>query len=191
MTEPRTRLEQALTELGREHQPPDGWEARVLAATRQPPPRRWWWWMLPLVAVAAVFAMWLAIDDGHDDRSLGSLELIGPTFDKPGTVVRAVSSPHAGDIAHVQAIGGLGYRAIWIYRDDQLVLACPGWEGQGWCRAERGATVSDVPLGAGHYEILVLSWGAPLPPSTGSLDRDLSWVMAAGVATRERSLTIQ
>jgi len=37
--DPIARLEHALEQLGAEHQPPPGWEARVLAAV-EPRPRR-------------------------------------------------------------------------------------------------------------------------------------------------------
>ncbi len=166
MSEPPDRLEEALAKIGSEHEPPQGWQERVLSATRLPRPRRWWIVALPMIAAAAaVTGLWVSLGAGGDDGPPGALSL-DLTFDKPGTVVRRVSSPHAGDVAHITSTGGIGDRVIWVYRENQLVVACPGRIGEGWCRAERDASIVDVQLGSGNYEIVVLSADVPLlPPS--------------------------
>ena len=52
MIESNQRIEEALAQLGAEYEPPLGWEARVLAATRAHRP--WWRYARPGFAVAAL-----------------------------------------------------------------------------------------------------------------------------------------
>src|SRR6185295_11711421 len=52
MIESNQRIEAALAQLGAEYEPPLGWEARVLAATRARRP--WWWYAMPGFAVTAL-----------------------------------------------------------------------------------------------------------------------------------------
>jgi predicted DNA-binding protein (UPF0251 family) len=70
MSELRTcierRIEDALAQLGAEHEPPPGWEARVLAATHVTRRRPWWYAAGGLAAAVAAQAIlihgWLAVD---------------------------------------------------------------------------------------------------------------------------------
>ena len=63
--------------------------------------------------------------------------------------------PHVGDIVRATARGGGGYRAVWVYRNDELVAACPGGAG---CRFVGDATIADVELRSiGNYLIVGLS----------------------------------
>ena len=55
--EPISRIEAALARLGAEHEPPVGWEARVLAATAPPPRRAWWWLAIAMKALKAATRM--------------------------------------------------------------------------------------------------------------------------------------
>ena len=61
MSDPTTRLEQAIEQLGADLEPPPGWEARVLAAVE--PRRRSWlargWFAIPAVAAIALVAVLL------------------------------------------------------------------------------------------------------------------------------------
>jgi hypothetical protein len=179
MTEPIARIEAALASLGAEHEPPLGWEARVLAAAGRP--RRMLWWFSAPVALCAVLllCLWprapaqLALD----------LALEG------GPRVRGeqrVGEGYTGQILRATASGGGAHRAIRIYCNDKLVAACPASEG---CR---GADHIDFELRAlGRYNIIALASGSPIPEPTGALDADLAALLEAGVVKELRPLTVR
>ena len=99
MTEPITRIEAALSRLGHDHQPPPGWEARVLAATA--PPRRKPWWLFATSALAFAGAVVVFAHHVTTAEQVAALTVDAP-WDKGGTVVRG-ESPHLGDVVHATA----------------------------------------------------------------------------------------
>ncbi|HEX4417278.1 MAG TPA: hypothetical protein VH165_05225 [Kofleriaceae bacterium] len=192
MSDPLARLEQALARLGHEHEPPPGWEARVLAATRQPKRRRWWWTAGPLLALALVL-IWIVFALQPDGATSGTLAL-SVTYDNAGTVVRG-AAPHPGDRMCATATGGGEYRAVWIYRYNKLVEACPGTaQSQGpWCRAKHGATATGVMLLDGVYRVVALTASAPLarPPLSSKYDDDVSGARDLHAEIRTTSVMVQ
>jgi len=181
MTEPIARIEAALTGLGAEHEPPVGWQSRVLAAatTRKSP--KWWWFAAPAVAAVVVVVVILQQPDEP------GLEL-ALTFDQGNVVVRGDTSLHAGDVMHAAATRGGPYYAVWIYRNDLLVMACPG---AIQCRVTNQAITADATLALGRYSIVALSSDSPLPPPKGRFDGDLARAMEAGAAVRSKNLTVR
>lgn len=179
------QIEQALARLGAEHEPPAGWEARVLAAIAEPPRRRWWMtWQLPALASAAAAAV-IAIRLWPGPAPLLALHVDVTR----GAPVRGAEA-QLGEVVHVAATGGSGERAIWIYCDEvQLVLRCPGDRG---CAASGDALAADLVLRqVGSYRIVALSAPAALPPPTGSYDTDIAAARTAGAAIEERPLRVQ
>jgi hypothetical protein len=182
MTEPIARIEAALKRLGEEHQPPVGWEARVLAATATPPARPWWWFAFPVVALAViaivVFAWHSMLDQPLQlavDREKGAVAVRG-------------DSAHVGDIVHAKATGGSRYRSVWVYRDDHLVVACPG---APQCRRDGKATIADLVLDtAGVYTIIALTSSSPVPAPAGQLDADVGKAEEMGALKRREILKV-
>jgi hypothetical protein len=255
-----TRLEEALGRLGAEHEPPKGWEDRVLGVldkakidepavtqssdvlpwpgTGRPPNveaqggappapaerapdavvavdapahrahlvdvdapadrprlvavdspaerrRRW-------LAIAAVDTLGMAAAGAcivlglatPDLRPSGTAQLeLAVNVESVGPLVRGVSgSAHVGDIVHASAAGGAGLRAIWVYHDERLVLACPGAPD---CRDTASATTVDVVLRArGTYVIVAVTAATALPVPHGSYDGDAGGAATAGAITR-------
>lgn len=168
MTEPSAneRIEQAIAGLGAEHEPPVGWEARVLAATAERP-RRWWLLAIPAVAIAAVIVLVIGLRGEPKPQALA----LAVTIEDSGAVVRGATAK-PGDTVQATARGGTGSRAVWIYRGDrELVMACTGTAP---CRAKLASV--------GTYTVIALSAKAPLPAPTGSLDDDLAAALTAGAA---------
>jgi hypothetical protein len=184
MTDPIRRIEDAIAQLGAEHEPPAGWEDRVLAATA--PPRRWWWAAVPAVAAAAVVAIALW-PRSHDVR-------VAIEIERTGAPTRAASATRGdtakvGDILHATASDGTGRRALWVYRDDALVVACPGAPR---CRGAGDAILVDVELAlVGTYVIVALSSSAALPAPTGRYDDDVAGALAAGAIKHDRSVSVR
>lgn len=176
------RIEAALARLGAEHEPPVGWEARVLAtvgATR----RRWWVYAAPGVALAAAAAVALVV-------------LLRP----PPALALNVKVQHsatyrgndatAGDVAHIAVSGGTGPRAIWVYHEEvQLVLRCPG---DPRCRVSEASTEVDVMLSsAGTYTVVALTGSSGLPALTGTYDADTAAAKDAGLDVQQHRLIVQ
>lgn len=186
MTDPIERIEAALTRLGAEHEPPAGWEARVFAKIAQerhaePAPRRPRWWMFAIPAVSVSVAVVAAIvvcwprPDGFT---------LAVTFDRHSEVVRSGGAPNAGDVAHATVTGGGPHRAVWIYRDDVLVTACPGGD-RTQCESSGEETTATVRLTMGKYQMVALTSSVPIAPPAGELDSDLARAQDAG-ATLDR-----
>jgi len=183
MTEPIARIEAALTRLGAEHEPPVGWQARVLAATATPKPRPWWWFAMPAVALA-VIAIYVVVRPRAKDQPLE----VALAFEKHGAVVRGQAA-HVGDLMHATATGGGHYRAVWVYHGDHLLLACPG---ATQCRSSGDATIADVELRLiGDYTIVAVASNSPVPPPMGTLDTDLANAQQTGAKTKPESLTVR
>jgi hypothetical protein len=183
MTEPIARIEAALTRLGAEHEPPVGWQARVLAATATRKQRPWWQFAIPAVALAGI-AIFVVVRPPAKDQPLE----VALEFDKHGAVVRGKAA-HVGDLMHAKATGGGHYRAVWVYHGDQLLIACPG---ATQCRSSGDATIADVELRLiGDYTIVALASNSPVPPPMGTLDIDIANADKAGAKTKPESLTVR
>jgi hypothetical protein len=185
MTEPITRIEAALSRLGHDHQPPAGWEARVLAATAPPRQKPWW-----LFATSALAFAGVAVIVAHHVTSAEQVAAF--TVDAPrdtgGTAVRG-ESPHLGDVVHATARGGGGYRAVWVYHHDELVAACPGDPA---CRFDADQTIADVALRSiGSYRIVALSSSVPVAPPRGTYDTDVANARGAGAVVRSQELVVR
>jgi len=180
VSDPIARIEEALAGLGAEHEPPRGWEARVLAATAPPKQRRWWVFAAPAVALAAVavFVLRWPREPGFE---------LAITFDRDSVVVRGDVSPHVGDVAHATAIGGGPNCAVWIYRDDALVMACPGGAK---CRSSSTSTSADVTLTIGTYWIVALRASSPIAMPAGKIDLDLARAQDEGATLARKHLTV-
>jgi hypothetical protein len=177
-TEPIARIEAALSRLGAEHEPPVGWEARVLAATAPPPRRSWWWLALPgaLAAAAAVFVLL--------PQQPSALKL-SFAIDPGPVVLRARGTdPQLGDTVRATATGGGKHRAVWVFHNEgKLVVACPGSEH---CRQSE-----DEMTQIGTYQLVVLSAADPLPRPTGHFDEDAAAADRANVTMSRHDLTVR
>jgi hypothetical protein len=202
MTEPIDRIEAALGRLGAEHEPPVGWEAKVLAATvtatataththighpEQGHTGKWWWLMVPAVAAAvAIVVAPRALNDSQLQLAL--------TFDKGGSVVRG-TLVQVGDIVHAIATGGGPSRAVWIYHGDALVAACPGAERAAravQCHVSDTSTIADLTLSSiGEYVIVAQSSTSPISKPTGKFDVDIAHARDAGAIEKIERLTVR
>ncbi len=175
------RIEAALARLGDEHEPPPGWEARVLAAvgaTR----RRWWAYAVPGMALAAAAASALVVLHRPSPALALNVEV------KHSAVFRG-DDASVGDVAHVVVSGGKGARAIWVYREDvQLVLRCPG---DPTCRISDASTEVDLPLtSAGRYTVVAVTAAGSLPAPTGTYVADTAAARDAGLDVQQSHLTV-
>jgi len=176
MTGPHERIERAIAELGSEHEPPIGWEARVLAASASTPKRRWWLFAVPVVALAAVIVVVIGLRGEGTRRPLA----LAVAIEASGAVVRGTTAK-PGDTVQATASGGAGQRAVWIYRGDrELVVACAGAKP---CRA----TLASV----GTYTVVALTAKQPLPAPTGSLDDDLAAALSGGASHTTQKIEVR
>lgn len=185
------RIEAALARLGAEHEPPVGWEARVMAAvgaTR----RRWWVYAGPAVALAAAAAVALVML--YRPRPAPALAL---NVEIKHSALYRGDEASTGDVAHLVASGGKGPRAIWVYHEEvQLVLRCPGDQaaepGDPKCRVSDTSTEVDLTLtSAGAYTVVALTGVSGLPPLTGTYDSDTAAAKDAGLDVQQQRLTVQ
>lgn len=177
------RIEAALARLGVEHEPPAGWEARVLAAVGAPR-RRWWMYAAPGVALAAAAAVAVIVLRRPPPPALALNVEVKHSARYRGDE----ASP--GDVAHIVVSGGKGPRAIWVYHDEvQLVLRCPG---DPRCRVSEASTEVDVTLSSvGAYTVVALTGVSGLPPLAGSYDDDTAAAKDAGLDVRQNRLVVQ
>jgi hypothetical protein len=197
MTDPIARIEQALSQLGSEHVPPEGWEARVLAATQKRKPRARWLWSVPPVVVLALIVVWLIVPRGDDQPAPRRLDITLADGADAGAGRAMSAAPdaegavtvhgHPGQRLHAEASGGRGFRSIWIYRDASLVMACPGGAS---CQVSADKVVAELTLQAGAYEILELVSRLPLPLPMGALDRDLGRALEAGAVDKQKQIIV-
>lgn len=181
MTEPIDRIEAALTRLGAEHEPPVGWQARVLAATAPRKRKPWWWFAVPVAALAVVAPIVVLSQPKHQNLQLAV------TVEKPSAVARGASA-NVGDIVHAIATGGRHHRAVWVYRNEHLLVACPG---AAQCRSSGEVTMVDVGLTVmGSYTIVALTSNSPVPPPTGAFDLDLANAQKAGAIVTSELLPV-
>lgn len=191
MTEPTKRIEEALARLGAEHQPPEGWEERVLQVTRSQPPRsgprirwRWWWITGPVVLAAAGLLVFLGTRSHPEERELALRVVVSKQGQSLG-----VDTAKAGDLVRAQATGGGRYRAVRIYRNGDFELACPG---QSPCHDIDGEITVEIPLtSVGTYRIVALSSSSPLPPTTGHVDGDMAELPDEGVTKKDQKILVK
>jgi hypothetical protein len=174
------RIEAALARLGVEYEPPLGWQARVLAAT-QPARRPWWGYALPAAAVAAA-----ALCVVQFRQPPGALAL---DVDIAHRV--AVRGPEAlvGDAVRLTVSGGSGERALWVYRDERMVIRCPG--DRACAVTDAGIAVALELAEVGSYSIVALAADGALPLPSGSYDDDTAAARRAGIAIREDRLVVR
>jgi hypothetical protein len=183
MSDPIERLERALGQLGVEHEPPHGWEERVLAAIEPRPRRRWWWLAIPCFAL--LLAVVLVPRWGVQDP--GALALVVERI--PAT--RPVRGDmQVGDRIRVTVRGDVGRCAIWVFRGEtELVATCPG--GQG-CGSSGGTLTRELTLDRiGSYRITALTAPVGLPVPRGAYDADLAAAMAVNATFRQELLEVQ
>ena len=181
MTDPITRIEAALERLGAEHEPPAGWEGKVLAQIEQV---SWWRRLLrwkiaiPLAATAAA-AVGVAVfwPLHRADRALA----LALDYRDSGEVFRG-SSHRVGEVMRAVATGGGGYRAVWVYCEDKLVVACPGGSG---CSGSEDETIAERKLdSAGHYTVVALTSSSPISSPAGVLDGDVAGAHREGATVK-------
>ena len=142
---------------------------------------------LGMAAAGACIILGLATPDL---RPSGPAQLeLAVNIEPVGPAVRGASgSAHVGDIVHASAEGGSGPRAVWVYHDERLVLACPGAPE---CRLTESATTVDVVLRApGRYTIVGVTTAGALPVPHGSYDNDTGGAQQAGATTQIRLLDV-
>lgn len=199
MNDPSTRLERAIAQLGAEHEPRAGWEARVLAAIEPKQPqrslsawlRRWWAGIaIPVLAAgAAILLIHL--------RAPKPLEVAFAIEKDPTRVVRGGSAEDSGHVVVVPlhghlvltAEGGTGRRALWVYRGErELVAACPG--DPGCAPGDEPRVV--LPLEKiEQFQVLALSSEGALPRPTGRYDDDRAAVLGAHIDVKDREFKVE
>jgi hypothetical protein len=185
MTDPTARIEAALSHLGSEHEPPAGWEARVIAATTAPQRKPWWLFATSALACAVGAAALV----GPRSRAAPAVAFgVDVAVVTSGRLVRSSGSANVGDVVHVATRGGAGYRAVWVYRHDQLVAACPGAAA---CSVARDAASLDLVVRApGSYQVVGLSSVVPVVP-LGARDGDVANALTAGASVAHWPLTVR
>lgn len=198
MSDPTTRLEAALARLGDDHEPPDGWQARVLEATSQAQrTRRWWQVFGPMLVLAAAIAVIVSVWPPRQAQ----VQPLVVEIHKGGAVMRG-DSAQVHDVVHATAAGADGHRALWIYRGDDLVLACPGTTpsavatrlgaGVARCGDGDGGTIAELELTtSGVYTIVALTSDAAIPAPGGIYDTDVGAAKRAGASDAVRRLTVR
>lgn len=176
------RIEAALARLGAEHEPPVGWESRVMAAVGAAPRRRWWWFAAPAAALAAAALALVVIPRPPPALALS----VGVTH---STRYRG-DGASAGDTARITVSGGKGPRAIWVYHEEiHLVMRCPDSPA---CRVSDASTEVDLPLtSAGTYTVVAVTGAGQLPHLVGSYDVDVAAAKEAGLEVREHQLNVE
>ena len=182
MSDPITRIEGEIAKLGAEHEPPAGWQARVLAATAPRRRARWWWFALPAVAIATIVLL-VSLRGKEPDQLAVAIEI-----DSNGSVMRGTSAK-VGDVVTVTARGGK-HRNIWIYREDnELVIACPGSTD---CRLARGEMTARAKLLVpGRYTVVAIASDTFLAKPTGSLDADVAAAHAAKAISKMSTVEVR
>jgi hypothetical protein len=199
MNEPSTRLERAIAQLGAEHEPPAGWEARVLAAIEPKQPQRslWaWlrrWWAGIAIPVLAAGAAILLIHL----RAPKPLEVAFSIERDPKLVVRGGSAQGSGRVVVVPlysrlvltAEGGTGHRALWVYRGErELVAACPGDPKCAPGDEPRLVLTLDK---IEQFQVLALSSDGELPRPTGRYDDDQAAAVEAHIDVKTREFKVE
>jgi hypothetical protein len=169
MSDPIERIEAALAKLGAEHEPPAGWEARVLAATSSPRRRPWWLFAVPAAVLAAAVLVFFV-----GRRAPGP----GPVAEAEGAIElskQAVASRGGGrDLVpgvplEIRVKGRQRYRALWIYRGERFEGACtesgelPAGEGGVSCKVSASEIIAEFVVKRGKYQFVSVYAASPLP----------------------------
>lgn len=152
-------------------------------AARRRPLRRYALGLALAGVAAAVVVYFAAHGSSHslelDVRIGHGIQLIGADAH--------VSAP-LGDVAHIRVSGG-DHRALWIYRDGELMERCPG--GQG-CQVYDDAIVADLVLEQiGVYTVAALSPVDGLSPPPSVYDAGIAPAVKAGAAFREKTIGVR
>jgi len=194
MTEPgdqgEARIEAALSRLGAEHEPPPGWEARVLAALGPERRRRpWWVFAAPGLAVAVSAAIVVLVVRPPKQREL-EVAVRRKDLHQPLPVTRSAQPDEyqIGETIQVTVSGG-AHRALWVYRDDrELVIACPRAPA---CQSlDDGISVDFVLKTVGEYKVFALSANASPPEPSGNYDADTAAIMRARIEPQVRKFHV-
>lgn len=177
------RIEKALGTLGDDLHPPAGWEARVLAGRKVRRP--WWVWSIPAVALAAAAVLLLL------------LRRPPPTMQLAFEVRHRAGEPamrSGADTVHLEdrftvAVTGRQHRALWLYLNEQLLIACPG---DATCQVEAAALrASWRPTTVGKYAVIAATSAQPIPAPAGTLDADLAAALAARAEVKEHRFEVR
>ena len=181
MSDPNTRLEQVIVQLGADLEPAPGWEARVLAAVE--PRRESWfargWLAIPIVTMALIVVLLLKSAHRPTEPLALSAALV------PGAQVMRGPS-----VLCVIARGGNSHRTVRIYRYGyELVAVCPGHPACEATSDELRIVLDSVLFGS--YQIIVLSSPGALPAATGSMDRDIAAALDAGASWKMHEFEVR
>lgn len=193
------RIEQALSELGADHSPPAGWEARVLAAS-EPAPKPWWqrWqsWVIPggsaAVAIAVVMLVVipkLSSNDGAPQLALARTVTEDPCVKADGSTACMSSGGDCSlhQVSKLEATGSAPHRALRLYRERILIQSC---DGSSTAACEVTKDLLHMPWKVdvqGHYVVVAISSNQPLPALSGELDADLAKLATPAIASQEKS----
>jgi hypothetical protein len=171
-----------LSQLGEELRAPLGWEAGVWAlvgrAKKTPRPG---WLLFPAVAVVALLAIVWSYSLYYP-RVLQAIIIAPP----PGLEISIrdgagqMRSTQAviGDTLLIKATAEASVLSVWVYRDDKLLLQCPGASA---CQEAVGTlTAEHLIPSTGRYRIVYLLSPKTLPPPQGDFDADVAAATAAG-----------
>jgi diadenosine tetraphosphatase ApaH/serine/threonine PP2A family protein phosphatase len=183
VTDPTDRLIRGLEQLGAEHEPPPGWEARVLRALAPRPRRTPWWLAIPVAALAAGVVVLLVLWRPRPEALVLAIE-------RSPSASRTRGAVAGGGRIHAVVHGGERHRAIWVFRDGrELVAMCPGGAG---CGRSGGAPSLDLALDrVGTYQVVALSAAEELPAPRGAYDADLAAAIAAGATCQTHDVEVQ
>lgn len=189
---PHARIEAALARLGAEHEPPAGWQARVMAAVA--PRRPWWRIAVPVLSLATAAALAILV---WWRRPAPPMPLALVVHAETGAKVRGPMRSDSteeerlvGDVVHIRTSGGPGQRALRIYRNERdLVVRCPGGPG---CRVSDDGIAVDFKLDrAGEYVILVVASHGAMPVLPGTYDADTAAAIRDSAEWRQRRLHVE
>lgn len=206
------RIEQALSELGNDYSPPQGWESRVLAA-REPKPKPWWqrWqiWVLPAVpATAFAFALAFFLHGGQGGSGLPvafSDEKIEVAYaDGVAPTAKVMASdpkfliPAKREMSFRLA-GDEQYRALRVYRrgplnygEGSLVASCESERPSPTCTVSSDLLVARWSFpDLDQYRLLRVAGSTPIPPPQQTLDADLSALDKAGLKPKELRFEVE
>lgn len=179
------RIERALGEVGKDLEPPPGWEGKVLASgVASPRTIKWWMLAIPALAAAAVIIAVLV----WPRPAAPAKPTLALAITRGAYTVRS-STAAVGDELRATAAGGAAHRALWIYRDDTLVAACPG---DARCTHVGDRWGLGLKLDAiGRYRVVYLHATTAIAAPTGRYDQDLAGALRAGASQRTEIVDVR
>jgi hypothetical protein len=153
---------------------PAGWQQRVLAELDAPPPRAWWHRALvvgvPAFALAAGILVWLVVRDVKPEPRTSEVAM---EVRRQGDARRNEGNAALGDVLVVRGVAG---KALWLYRDQALVVSCPGPS----CEVNGDVLRTELTLSVpGTYRALLVDDATVTP--RGLLADDLAALERAGI----------